>query len=382
MTRLRIEHLGPIASADLTFGDLTIFVGPQAGGKSLALETFKLALDRPRIVYDLKTRGYIWSELGDFLQLYYGEGMGGLWNAQTTVRLNEKIIALPQTSSARGRLKEARVFYVPAQRVLTLHDGWPRPFMDYGVDTPYVLRQFSERIRWLVSTGLGRGEAPIFPQKGRLPAALRNALSEDIFAGAKVRLEKKALRKRIVLEVAGNTLPVMVWSTGQREFVPLLLGFYYLLPSGGSSRKKFIDWVVIEEPEMGQHTRGIRALLLGVLELVRRGYRVALSTHAPQVLEMVWALRMLQEAHNGAELFCELLELPRSTFATKLWERLSTAELRTYYFERQGAEATVRDISSLDPYDPDDAVADWGGLISFSTHASDVISKAVIPEVV
>ena len=382
MTRLRIEHLGPIASADLTFGDLTIFVGPQASGKSIALETFKLALDRPRIVYDLKTRGYAWTEPSDFLQLYYGEGMGTLWNTRTNVHMDHKALVLPQTSGVRGRPQEARVFYVPAQRVLTLHDGWPRPFMDYGVDTPYVLRQFSERIRWLVSTGLGRGEAPIFPQKGRLAAPWRNLLAEDIFAGAQVRLEKKALRRRIVLEVADTTLPFMVWSTGQREFVPLLLGFYYLLSSGGAPKKKHVDWVVIEEPEMGLHTRGVVALLVGVLELVRRKYRVIISTHAPQVLEMIWALRMLQDAHNGGELFCELLELPRTQFTSKLWEQVSTAQLRTYYFERQGAETVVKNISSLDPYDPDDAVADWGGLISFSTHASDVISKTVPPEVV
>ncbi len=382
MTRLQIEQLGPIASADITFGDLTVFVGPQASGKSIALETFKLTLDRPRIVYDLKSRGYIWSTLGDFLQLYYGEGMNALWSAQTRVRLDGADFLLFRIAEVRGRPREARVFYIPAQRVLTLHDGWPRPFTDYGVDTPYVLRQFSERIRWLVSTGLGRGEAPIFPQKGRLSASLRNMLAEEIFAGAQVRLEEKTLRRRIVLKVADTTLPFMVWSTGQREFVPLLLGFYYLLPSGRAPKKKLIDWVVLEEPEMGLHTRGIVALLLGVLELIQRGYRVVLSTHAPQVLEMVWALRMLQSAQNGEELFCTLLRLSPSAFARKLWGRLSAAELRTYYFDRQEQEAIVKDISSLDPYDPDDAVADWGGLIGFSTHASEVVSQTVTAEVV
>jgi predicted ATPase len=75
----------------------------------------------------------------------------------------------------------------------------------------------------------------------------------------------------------------MVWSAGQREFVPLLLGLYWLMPSTQSSRRGTIEWVVLEEVEMGLHPRAISVLLLMVLELVTRGYRVCLSTHSPQI---------------------------------------------------------------------------------------------------
>jgi ABC-type iron transport system FetAB ATPase subunit len=47
--RLQIEHLGPILSADVTFGDLTVIVGPQATGKSIFLQTLKLLIDRDHI---------------------------------------------------------------------------------------------------------------------------------------------------------------------------------------------------------------------------------------------------------------------------------------------------------------------------------------------
>jgi hypothetical protein len=30
--RLKVENFGPIKQADVTFGDLTVFVGPQAAG--------------------------------------------------------------------------------------------------------------------------------------------------------------------------------------------------------------------------------------------------------------------------------------------------------------------------------------------------------------
>ena len=42
---------------------------------------------------------------------------------------------------------------------------------------------------------------------------------------------------------------------------------------------------------MGLHPRAIDVVLLIVLELISRGYRVCLSTHSSQVLEALWALR-------------------------------------------------------------------------------------------
>jgi ABC-type uncharacterized transport system ATPase subunit len=40
--RLQVKQLGPIREADITFGDLTVIVGPQATGKSILLQTIKL----------------------------------------------------------------------------------------------------------------------------------------------------------------------------------------------------------------------------------------------------------------------------------------------------------------------------------------------------
>jgi hypothetical protein len=40
--RLKASQLGPIPETDVEFGDLTIFVGLQASGKSVFLQTLKL----------------------------------------------------------------------------------------------------------------------------------------------------------------------------------------------------------------------------------------------------------------------------------------------------------------------------------------------------
>ena len=42
---LQLKNIGQITDADIRFGDLTVFVGPQATGKSIALQFLKLLVD-------------------------------------------------------------------------------------------------------------------------------------------------------------------------------------------------------------------------------------------------------------------------------------------------------------------------------------------------
>ena len=50
----RVRNFGPIENVEVDFGDLTIIVGPQANGKSLFLELFKLVQDKRHILTTLK----------------------------------------------------------------------------------------------------------------------------------------------------------------------------------------------------------------------------------------------------------------------------------------------------------------------------------------
>jgi hypothetical protein len=166
----------------------------------------------------------------------------------------------------------------------------------------------------------------------------------------------------------------MVWSAGQREFVPLLLGFYWLMPPAHVARREPVDWVVIEEPEMGLHPRAVSAVLALVLELLSRGYRVCLSTHSPHVLDVVWALRMIRE--HGAnpdrvlDIFGARKTPPMRAMAREALKRTS----KVYFFDRAGQ---VRDISGLDPGAADVAEAGWGGVSEFSGTVADIVSRVV-----
>ena len=377
MKRLTLTSLGQIREADIVFGDLTVFVGEQASGKSILLQLVKLILDVGDITQTLKKHGFDWHEKpGDFLSLYFGEGMEGIWdNTTTKITVDDVDFDLDKELSRKGRKKSERLFLIPAHRVMTLKDGWPRAFTDYALGDPYVVKQFSEHLRLLLETGLGSGKGDIFPQAGRMNKAIRDTIGERIFGGAKVQLDRSGLRKRIVLEVEGSHLPFMVWSTGQREFVPLLMGLYRLMPAGGTRKKNNLNWVVIEEPEMGLHPQSISALLIVIFELMRRDYKVIISTHSSQVPELIWAAQLLVKWNVDPTILLKLLDLNTTSFSTELAETVFWKKtFKTYYLSPHNA---VKDISTLDAEDPDEAVSDWGGLTLFSTKAADIVTEAV-----
>ena len=59
---LVLENVGPIRRADVTFGDLSILVGPQATGKSLFLQFLKLVLDHVPVTAILQSHGLDWGK--------------------------------------------------------------------------------------------------------------------------------------------------------------------------------------------------------------------------------------------------------------------------------------------------------------------------------
>ena len=373
--RLRVSGIGPVEEADIRFGDLTVFVGPQATGKSIILQLLKLLVDRPAIHETMRRFGLVQhGYIGKFLDLYFGEGMESIWSDESRLLLDRGRKSTQLSAYARpGRIvAPEKVFYIPAQRVMSLRDGMTRPFSDFRAGDPFVLRDFSEKIHGIMQTEIGLDE-DVFPRRQRLDQVLREPLEEHIFGGFGLRKDTSGHQGRLVLNRdAGRALPYLVWSAGQREFVPLLLGLYWLLPPSKVPTRESLEWVVIEELEMGLHPNGIGAVLNLVMELRLRGYRVCLSTHSPHVLDIVWALRFFQDHEGTPGDVLKLLGL-RSTPKTKrLAECALESEFKTYCFGRDGA---VRDISGLDPGSEDDAEGGWGGLTGFSGKVGDVIAE-------
>jgi energy-coupling factor transporter ATP-binding protein EcfA2 len=372
--KLRLANVGPIKDADIEFGDLTVLVGPQASGKSIFLQFLELVVDSGSICDTLQRHGLDWSNPREFLEIYLGEGMGALWKPkEIKLVVDGQPRLLKDLADVGQKRAPESLFYIPAQRVLTLSQGWPRSFDQYSTDVPFVVRDFSERLRQFMQ----RPDRSPFPYEQLGLNSVRSRLQDDVFAGFQLRVSRHRGQKRLVLHRDGSEepLPFMVWSAGQREFVPLLAGTHWLLPSVEEGRREKLRWVVIEEPEMGLHPRAISVVLLLVLEFLARGYRVCVSTHSPQVLELVWALGILQERKARPERLLELFETQPTPRLREVAEAAMGKRAKVYFFDRETGR--TRDISSLDPGNSDAAVADWGGLSEFSSRAGHVVARVV-----
>ena len=376
MDHLHLKNIGQIVNADLSFGDLTVLVGPQATGKSIALQLLRLMIDPGYIEDRLWTYGLDWfRDLKTFFNLYLGEGMGAIWNDNSSIEWNKNAVDIGKVIGRRQQKKEEKAFFIPAQRVLTLREGWPRPFTDYSSSDPFAVREFSDKLRLLMDDFLRSGDE-LFPQARRLKSEYRSLLQQSLFGKFHLKVDKTSSQRRLILGngQSNSSLPFMVWSAGQREFVPLLLGFYRLMPSTKVSTRDSIQWVLLEELEMGLHPRAITTVLLLVFELVERGYRVCLSTHSAQVLDALWAIRYLRDSNAEPDALLRIFGVERTPQMRRLATTMMQKELKVHYFDQGG---NTSDISNLDATSNSIDEAEWGGLSEFSGRANDEVARAV-----
>jgi energy-coupling factor transporter ATP-binding protein EcfA2 len=377
MTRLRVRSFAQIAEADIEFGDLTVLVGPQASGKSLLLQWLKIVLDAGEIIYALKEAGHDVRTFQSVLDGLLGEGMGNAWKAgESEIELDGEEVT--QTSLLRNvrRKKHGKVFFIPAHRALLLSEGWPAPFLKLNADVPVVARLFSQNLYQRFS---GRQASALFPVERILKEQYRDLIDQAIFHGGRVELDKEGLRYRLQLRFKdGVRLPFMTWTAGQREFTPLLLGLYHVLVPRREKKRDEIDWVVVEEPEMGLHPQAIAVFMLLVLDMLWRGYRVVLSTHSPLVLDIVWSIRQIGLRGGRWQLLCDAFRAKRAV--KDVFSHALNCDLRVHFLDisPQDGLARSRDISNLDPESTDAGEADWGGLTGFSSRFGDAVRKAVL----
>ncbi|WP_394828740.1 AAA family ATPase [Pendulispora albinea] len=381
MATLRIRNFAHLADVSIDLGDLTILVGPQGTGKSLALQWLKVALDGKQIVSALRDAGQNVSTPGFLIDLIFGVGMGPAWNGSTSVSFDKTRIR-PQSIGKLGRGKE-KVFFIPAHRAMLISDGWAAPFQKLTAETPVVARLFSQN---LFDRFSARGGNELFPLNRVLKEGYRKLIDDAVFHGGKVGVEEDSQHaKRLRLTHASThgpmQLPFMTWTAGQREFTPLLLGLYHLLPSRRMLKQSDIQYVVIEEPEMGLHPQAVTVFMLLVLDLLWRGYKVVLSTHSPIVLTVGWMLRRMRETRARWQLVCDAFEVEKRGDLKKVAEAALTKTVRTHFlkFESDG-RVYSKDVSTLDPDSEDEDISGWGGLTGFTSRFGEAVRRAANEE--
>ncbi|MDE5882037.1 MAG: ATP-binding protein [Muribaculaceae bacterium] len=377
-----VKNFGPIKNVNIGFGDLTILIGPQASGKSLFLELFKLVKDHDHIVSTLEKYNYIFgkSTTHSLTEYYFGEGLSSLVNDSTEVIFNDMNVSekLTEVAFNENEPLQESVFYVPAQRILSIADGRPKNFMEFDLSTPYPLRFFSETLRVFMQGELASPDV-IFPMKLRLDNRVKETINSSIFHNGKVILDQSGGQRKMKLSIGGMKLPFMTWSAGQKEFMPLLLAIYCLTGSSSSVVKRDdYKWVIIEEPEMGLHPKAIESVIIEVIELLKQGFKVILSTHSSIFIDFAWTLQLISELNpqDFKKAMCRLFNLPVDSKSKSIFNDLQSKVVKVYYFDTKDNEGVVStDISSLNVMDCDQAVSEWGGLSSFASRASEIVSE-------
>jgi len=377
MKQLKVTSFGPINQAEVNFGDLTLFVGPQASGKSIFLQLLKLLIDKNNIRKAVEQFGYVWKNDTEILNLFFGEDMADIWGNDSQINFDGNNIV---KNFLMGRMSKSKkfdeqLFYVPAQRILSIADGRPKTFMEFDTSAPYVLRYFSETLRLLLQNGM---ESSIFPIQNRLKGTLRDLFDSSIFHGGKVFIDDKSGQKKFRMKIEGMNVPFITWSAGQKEFMPLLLAFYWLCPPSKVKTKDDYKFVVIEEPEMGLHPQAIISVILQIIDLLSRNYKVIISTHSPIFLEFAWAFNLLKQSNPKSALH-KLFNLKVTAQTNQLLnDILENKTINTYYFSRnRNNKVDVKDISSLDANSEDNDIAEWGGISAFASKASDIVSTYI-----
>ena len=378
--RFIVKNFGPIHEVNVELGDLTVLVGAQASGKSLFLQMFKLIKDKNAILKSLENYGFVVNNnLENLLNRYLGEGLSKMLTDKSEFISNDETYIREKFESPAEGDPADEVFYIPAQRILSIADGRPKYFMEFSENDPFVLRKFSDTLRLFVQSGLG-DSGKLYPLPNRLKSIIKRKYDKTIFHGGEIVFDEKGGQRKIAMNVEDMHLPLMTWSAGQKEFMPLLMAFYCLSgpPQPVVNRSQY-KYIILEEPEMGLHPLAIQAIILQMIEFIHNGHKVIVSTHSPMLLEFVWAYNCLKKIPEDkrVDALCELFDIKRSkklklNFLNCIYDK----DIKTYYFSRNTAgKVEAKDISSLDVFSEDVAINEWGGLTQFSSKTNDIVSK-------
>ena len=378
--RFIVRNFGLIQEIDVELGDLTVLVGAQASGKSLFLQMFNLIKDKDAILKTLDNYGFVVkNKLENLLDRYLGEGLSKMWTDESEFISNDRTYTRVDLERPKKGKPADKVFYIPAQRILSIADGRPKFFTEFSENDPFVLRKFSETLRLFAQNGLG-DSGKLFPLPNRLKNVIKRKYDKTIFHGGEIVFEEKGGQRKMAMNVENMHLPLMTWSAGQKEFMPLLMAFYCLSgpPQPVVNRSQY-KYIIMEEPEMGLHPLAIQAIILQMIEFINNGHKVIVSTHSPMLLEFVWAyncLKKIPEDKRVGALY-ELFDIqPNKRNKLHFLKSIFDKDIKTYYFSRNKAgKVESKDISSLDVFSEETAINEWGGLTQFSSKTNDVVSR-------
>ncbi|HSN76348.1 MAG TPA: AAA family ATPase [Anaerolineae bacterium] len=369
--RLVIRDFGPIRSADLELRNLTVFVGPQATGKSLAAQVLfflnsigdfldvippdiqgapQMALEAMAWWFGNKPSTYASS--GSLLRWEPTPGDESTaveirWNGDG-VELSPALIERLHTQrrQLRSSLPLERI-YMPGGRTLySFLPSYTRAFSRAARDWPGYVQNFYEIlgyvIRYLSSTHLTSSGRQMSLPILDWPVEFCNKRIETILKG-----QLRYARDSVGLDIGRRRiLSAMTIASGQMEIWPFWAVLEALFDSPLSDYR-----ICIEEPEAHLHPRAQRTVMEIIASLANVNLRFLLTTHSPYIVYAVNNFLLAQEVLRTGQPLPEKTVPPQAV--------LNPNMVSSYRF---GEDGHVHDIldSTLGLIDEDelDSIAD------------------------
>ena len=342
MKKLIVKDFSCIKSADIDFSRLTIFIGPQASGKSVLCKLTYFAIEAATSQVDALTKRYSYEKFCEDVKRRFVEwfptGAWGSGKFKIEFTAGNYSIALMRNARKEAmsdtfRIKLSPAFKAQYELLLkranqlhsskTTHELAERLDLEWGWKTFELSRDSlgklmqSDQVAWQMFVPAGRsfftsiGKAiaafeqgrvldPLIVRFGRMYTSYKN---ERVYYGdgAAEAAARDALQKRLndifggelkkdgdteyVLTTDGRSIPLSALSSGQQELLPL----FVVLPHFGG---RLASMAYIEEPEAHLFPSAQSKLVETLVAVVTRpgsksGADLVVTTHSPYILAKI-----------------------------------------------------------------------------------------------
>lgn len=301
--RLEIRNFGPIKKADIEVGDLTVFVGPQATGKSLTAQILYFFRRLEQLVSWKEDRA---ESVQTGLKQWLGSNKLSVYiNAKTSLRWSHPAIAGGAAQEISWTQQKPKLNQTLLDRVQTPPDlSSPEIYIPsgralYTFLPPYVLVAESRFIRSQEWPGyitefygtLGSTIKWLHENQEGVPQSVET----DFLRSRIQRIIKGELSygtETVSLKIGQKTITPTTMAGGQIEIWP----FWAIVEAGIRSKKFKPARIYFDEPEAHLHPAAQRAIVEMIAYLVRQAEtQFVLTTHSPYIL---YAINVLLQADD------------------------------------------------------------------------------------
>ncbi|MCW5654143.1 ATP-binding protein [Hydrogenophaga sp.] len=343
MMRIKVEDFSCIKKADLTFGRLTVLIGPQASGKSVLSKLAYFFLDLISEQYErlLEQKSFeafaedikglfsdwfpvaAWGnnkfkiefELGEYklrlTRTSYDESIRNnlrLWTSPLVKEHYKRTSELTKSLRQKASRRNSQAHFVDVELGYEVREAATKilqeeigaDFVSYQTFIPAGRSFFTTLGRAFLAFDQGRTLDPVTIQFGRLYSSFQEELRFFSMRRGASQVEEQLgtiLGGAIIWEgdrpalksIDGRIVPFSALSSGQQELLPLVLALSSVARVTSRSRQRS-HLLYIEEPEAHLFPSAQSALVQRLAALINGPSslrRLAITTHSPYVLSKI-----------------------------------------------------------------------------------------------